>query len=461
MNRYKTFILAVFLSLVMVLFSFTFLRAEEINKREVLFSLSFPSDPLDSVDSEKNEKLSLTLQEAIEIALAKNKGILITKEKIKEAQQSVKIARSGYFPSLDLNVNYTYLSEVPSFEVPGGGTVEMGQKDNYNIALSLAQPLYASGRISLGYKQTKLNYQKAKEDLSCKESEIIFEVKKAFYSSLLARENLNLVKESLEQAQRHLNVVESFYQTGRVSKFDLLTTKVEVSNIKPGVIQAENALRLSVEGLANLLSLPPASLKLKGEFKFEPIKIGLEEAIEKALSYRSDLKSLELQEKMGEISFQLAHLANKPSLSLVSNYQHSNPFKGKKEWGEDWNVNLILSMHLLDVGKSQAIVSQRKSQLSQINLSLEQLKDGIMLQVKSAFWNIKAVKQSILAQKENIGQAKEALLIAESRYKNGTITNLEALDAQLALTRAKVGYLKALYDYNIAQATLEKTINIK
>lgn len=455
MNRHKTAILAVFPSLGIILFSFSSLRAEQIqiNERKNLFSLSSVSDHPDFIS---NEKISLTLEEAIEIALEKNKGILIAREKIKEAEQSIRIAKSGYFPSLDLSGNYAHLSEAPSIELPGGAAFDMGQQDSYSFTLSLAQPLYTSGRINLGHEQAKLGYQKSKEDLASKENEIISEVKKFFYSALLTRENVDLVKESLEQAQRHLNIVEGFYQTGRISKFELLRAKVEVANLKPGVIQAENALCLSRERLANLLSLPASSLKIKGELKFEPTKIKLKEAIEQALINNRDLKSLKLQKKMGEIAFQLTCLSNKPSLSFVGNYQFSNPLEGKNEWGKDWNINLILSMPLFDAGKSRATISQRRSQLKEMNLSLEQLRDGIILQVKSAFWDMQASKESILAQRQNIEQAKEALFIAENRYKNGTITNLEVLDTQLALTKAKVGYLNALYNYNIARTALEK-----
>jgi len=454
MSRYKTVILALSLSLVLILFSFTFLKADEIN------SLNFSSNFSDSANFRKDEKISLTLQKAIEIALAKNKGILIIKEKVKESEQSIRIARSAYFPSLDLSSSYTHSSEVPSFNIPPFGTFKMGEEDNYTTSFSLTQPLYTSGRINLGYKQAKISYQKAKENLTTKKNEVIFKVKKAFYSALLAKENLNLVKEAQRQAQRHLNAVEGLYHTGRVSKFDLLTSKVEVANVKSEVIQAENTVRLSIEGLVNLLSLSTSSIQLKGEFKFEPMKISLKEAIEKALSHNSDINSLKLQENMAIISLQLARLTNKPSLSFVGNYKFSKPPE-KSEWEKEWNINLILSITLFNGGKPQAIVSQRKSQLREIKLSLEQLKNGIVLQVKSAFWDMEAARQSILAQKENVGQARQALSIAESRYKNGTITNLEVLDAQLALTRAKVGYLKALYDYSIARAKLERLINIK
>jgi len=202
-------------------------------------------------------------------------------------------------------------------------------------------------------------------------------------------------------------------------------------------------------------------MELSGKFEFEPLKISLEEAIEQALSSRADLKSLELQRDIVEVYSRLAKLANKPSLYLRGNYQYNNPSGGKNEWGEEWNISLILSLSLFDSGKSQAIIEQRKSQLKEVELSLEQLKQGIMLEVKSAFWGMEVAEESISAQKENISEAEEALSIAELRYKSGMITNLEVLDAQLALTRARLGYTKALYDYNLARANLIKAMDKK
>ncbi|GAH47750.1 unnamed protein product, partial [marine sediment metagenome] len=262
----------------------------------------------------------------------------------------------------------------------------------------------------------------------------------------------------LDQSRRHLAIVEGLFKVGVVSKFDLLRTRVEVANLKPDLIQARNDLRLSRESLANLLSLSSASLELEGELSFEPLRITLEEVIDKALKERSDLKSLKLQKEMLEVALKLAGVQNKPNLALVGNYQYQNPSGGEDEWGEEWNLNLVLSIPLFDGWVNRARAAQRRSQVKQINLSLQQLEAGIDLEVKKAFWDLEASEERIYAQKKNIEQAEEALSIAEVRYKSGAITNLEVLDAQLALTRVRLGYLKALYDHNVAIAELEKAM---
>ncbi len=392
---------------------------------------------------------SLTLEEAIRVALANNREILVAKEKIEEAKQRIKEAKAGYFPTINLGGTYTHLNEAPS---------EMGKADNYLSKLSFNQPLYTSGSLSYANKGASLYYQKLQEDLKNAQNNITFQVKRAFYAVLLAQENVEVTEKALDQAKRHLAVVEDFFKVGVVSRFDLLRTRVEVANLKPDLIQARNNLRLSQESLANLLFLPSASLKLEGELSFEPRRITLEEAIDKALKGRSDLRSLKLQKEMSEVAFQLAKVQNKLTLALVGNYQYQNPSGGEDKWGKEWNLNLVLSIPFFDGWASRARVAQRKSQVKQIDLSIQQREAGIDLEVKKAFWGLETAEERIYAQKKNIEQAEEALSIAEVRYQSGAITNLEVLDAQLALTRARLGYLKALYDHNVAIAELEKAM---
>ena len=152
---------------------------------------------------------ALTLEEAIKMALSNNKEILIAKEKVKEAEQGLRIAKGGYFPNLGLDVTYTHLSEVPSVSLPGppgGLEIEMGKQDSYLSKLTLTQPLYTSGRLSLTLRQAELNCQKVKEDLVSCQNEVIFQVKEAFYSVILAQDVLKVTRQALKQAERHLKV---------------------------------------------------------------------------------------------------------------------------------------------------------------------------------------------------------------------------------------------------------------
>lgn len=398
---------------------------------------------------------AITLEEAVNIALKNNLQILLAKEKIKEAEGGVKGAFAAYFPNLSLQGSYTHLGEVPSFSIPFVGEFPMGEQDTTSFTLTLTQPLYTGGKLSLSYDLARLNYQRTKYNLRQIQDELIFEVKKSFYSVLLARENVKIAKQALSQAELHLKIVESFYDSGRASRFDLLRAKVEVDNLKPELIKAKNSLNLAREGLANLLSLPSSSLKVEGELEFEPLILNLDKAIENAFNLRSDLKALMAQKDMASTSLRMTEVMNMPTLSLVGNYQYSDE---EGSWEDSWNAGLVLSFNLFDSGRKKASLQQKASQLNQVELAIEQLKEAIELEVKKAFWDMQVAEETIFAQEQNIKQAEEALSIAEARYKNGTITQVEVLDAQLALTRARLNYTRALFDHEIAKAALIKAM---
>jgi len=423
-------------------------------RKELLFAVVFSF----SFFLLHNSLQAITLEEAIDIALKNNLRILLAEEKVKEAQHRIKGAVAEFFPSLRLNGTYTHFGEVPSISIPYIGELEMGEQDTTSFSFSLTQPVYTSGKLSLAYQQANLNYQKTEEDLSAVKKDLIFQVKESFYSVLLARENLKIAEQALNQAELHLKMVESFYQSGRASRFDLLRAKVEVANLKPNLIQARNNLNMAKERLASILSISSSSLEIEGKLKFEPLHLTLNEAIDIALNNRSDLKSVLLNMKMAMFSLKIARYRNLPVLSLTGNYEFTSPGEANTDWEKNWSISLVFSFPFFDSGRTKAIIEQEKSRLEQVKLMVNQLEDTITLEVKKAFWDMQAARETLFAQEKNVQQAEEALSIAEGRYRNGTITQIEVLDANLALTRAKLNYSKALYDYNLAKAALIKAM---
>jgi len=406
----------------------------------------------------KDVAFSLTLKEAIERALEHNLEFRASRERLKQAEARIQEARAAYFPRLDLSATYTRLSEVPTLSIPGFPEYKMGEESNYTVGFSLTQPLFTSGRLSLSYRSSRLNYQMENTRLTQDKKELVFQVKKAFYSLLLAEENLKLARESLNQGERHLRLVEVLYQSGTASRFDLLRTRVEVAMLRPKLFQAEQNFSLARQRLANLLSLPLEKVEAQGKLSFEKIDISLEEAIQRALEQREELKIIRLQRDMLQNSLKLIKVKNLPSLYLRGGYEYTRGANGGSEWERDWNLSLVLSFSLFDGGEVKAQLTRIQSELKEMEFSLKFFEQTVALQVKDAFYRLKTAEQSIYAQRENVNQAEEALSLAELRYKNGVITNQEYLDAWLALERTKVSYLASLYEYNLSLAELKRAM---
>ena len=94
----------------------------------------------------------------------------------------------------------------------------------------------------------------------------------------------------------------------------------------------------------------------------------------------------------------------------------------------------------------------------QTRVALAQVEDGVKLEVKALALGLNQEAKNAAYQKKNVEVAEAALGLAQARYENGLLTNLDYMDSQLALTQSRVAYLSALANYQIAKAKLQKAV---
>jgi TolC family type I secretion outer membrane protein len=405
------------------------------------------------------ETKELTLEKSIEIAFEGNKQILAAKERLGIAKGELIVARAGFLPTLSLGANYLRLGEGQKISVGGGSEVVVRGQDTYSATATIEQSIFTWGRIKNSYRQASSNQRVQEEDYRKERNLLRFKVTEAFYNLILAGELLNLSQESYAQMERHLRQVEERYENGLASKFDLLRARVELANLKPQLIRSKNSLILAENRFKSLLAFPSRTeVRLQGELKYEPMKIELSQAIEEALRNRPEIISLKEQENIALAQVRLASASNKPLLSAIYNYQFQKPYHWKDEWGKEWNAMLVLQFPIFSGFSTKGKVLQSRAQFKEVRYNLEDKNEEIELEVREIYLNLHQEEETIISQRENVGQAEEAMRIAEKRYTSGMITNLEFMDAQLAVTQAKTDYLQALANYLIAKAKLIKAM---
>ncbi|MDP3025719.1 MAG: TolC family protein [candidate division Zixibacteria bacterium] len=424
-----------------------------------LFSFFFLINP----NSFSQEKTVLTLEKSLETAYQNNRTLLSQKEKISSSKFKISESKAVFYPNLSFQGTYTYLGVTPSFVVSIPGVFErkvtVGFHDNFDFKLSLQQSIFTWGRLQNSYSISQLNLKLEEENYNKNKQRITFDVTNSFYSILLAWELIRVREEALKNIEEHLKTVELRYKAGQASEFDLLRTKVQLANAKPPLLQARQTYDLALSSFKNILGLPQeAQIELEGELFFKPIEVELEDATQQALLQRPELKSLDFQKRIAQKGLAIAKAGNKPSLMGIANYDYKNPFYSEKRWDTDWNFTVALSFPLFDGFATRSKVNQARSDLKQLDLGEQDLKEGIKLEVKEAVTSLDLAKETILSQQENVNQAKESLRIAKVQYAQGIITSLEEMDAELALTFAQINYLQALADYLRAQAQYNKAV---
>lgn len=404
----------------------------------------------------------LTLERCIDLALANNHDLKIAQKRILESKGRKQEAFGNFLPMLSASGSYTRLEESPRMSVLFGGmeqTFELGPDYSYSTQLTLRQPLFAWWKIYHRDEQARLNYRRVDEEYKEVKNSLIFDVKRAFYNLLLARQFVIIAKEAVDVTDSHYKTARALYKEGRVSDYDVSRAKVQLVNNQTRLIKARNNLKLAREELSLLLNTKlEEDWKVEGDFPREKREVSLQDALGKALRERSEIRQLMIQEKVGKVSIKLARAENRPNLDFLANYQYINPFYNREEWGGTWNVILSLNFPLFSGLSDLGRVNQAKAGLEQVKILRNQVEERIKLEVRKAIFDMEEARERIEAQEENVELARKNLGIAEERYRQGLMSEIELRDAQLSLTQAETDYFQALYDYNVAGAFLDRAI---
>jgi len=421
--------------------------------------------------AQAQEKFVLTLDKAISIALEQNRDILIADQDRERAGAQIAEARSGAFPQVSLSAQYIRNIKIPVLFLPPGplfgNTTELafpvGSNNSYQGGLTLTQAIYSHQiNVALDIANTYKDLSDAGYE-STRQS-VILQVKKAFYGVLLMQKLVDANRQGLDMVKANYENIQSLYKHGQAAEFDLLRAEVQVANTEPTVISVENNLVLAANGLKSLLSIPlDSDVVIKGDFMFTEVpETELDQGARDAMTLNPSLQQLAFQETMLDQNISVEQSGYFPSVFAFGSYQwetQDNTFQFNNYlWAKIMNVGVTLSWNIFDGMRTPARVEQAKVDLRKVQFTRLKAEEGITIQIQSARLKMNEAKQRIQGQEKNIEQAKKAVSIAETRFKNGVGTQLELLDTQVAMTLAQTNYAQAIYDYLVAKAEWEFAI---
>ena len=410
--------------------------------------------------------LNLTLDQAIAIALEQNRDVLIAEKERYRSEAQVAEARSGALPQITITGNYARnLSKPVIFLAPNTAfnpskstmTFELGSDNSFIAGALLSQPLFNwKTGVALGIAHTYHDY--AEETYRSTTHDVVLAVKKAFYSVLLARELVEANRQGLDIVRANHENVQAQYRHGNAAEFDLLRAEVQFANTEPLLISAENNLVLATNMLKNLLALPlETEVHIRGDFVSEELPREVtDQARRDALATNPLITSLAFQESILEQNISVERSNYFPTLSLVGSYQfqaqdNSFDFNGYT-WAKVFTVGLNLSFPLFEGFKTGARTEQASIDRDKVRYLRLKAEEGLRIQIQSAELKMAEGRKRVAGQRRNIEQAEKAVRIAQTRYKSGVGTQLELLDAQVAMTRVRTNYAQAMFDVVVAQA---------
>jgi outer membrane protein len=128
---------------------------------------------------------------------------------------------------------------------------------------------------------------------------------------------------------------------------------------------------------------------------------------------------------------------------------------------ENWDVVAAATWNVFEWGKTRYATNQQRARLRQAQEALEQVKDSVLLEIKTAYLTVQAAEEAIRVAAKSVESAEENFRISEERYREQVATATEVLDAQTRLTQARTNYTNALVVFNLAQARLIRAMGME
>ena len=411
--------------------------------------------------------LTLTLEQALEIALSESPTIKVAEQEIEIKRYAKQETYSSLYPRFDATAQYQRVIAKQTMSMDLGGqtqTIKVGSDNSFNGGLSASMPivnapLWESLKVSIA--DVMLAIEKARSS----QIDMIEQVSQAYFSVLLAKESLVVYQRVYDNAVENNKNIKKRYDVGSVSEYDYISSNVSVQNAVPNLIEAQNSVVLALWQLKALLGLDlKKNIDVVGTLMDYETQMNYAHTLDQLdLSNNSSLKQLDIQESILESALKISKLANVPTLSINAAYLYTALGNdGKFFVGKAWNpysyAGLQLNIPIFAGGQRRAAIKQANLNLSNLQLQRENAEGQLRVAVVQSLNNMQTNVKKFSAAAATVGQAQRGYEIAVKRYEVGRGTLVDVDNSQLALTQAELGRNSAIYNFLMSKIALDKIL---
>ena len=461
----------------------------------------------------------LSLDSCRALALANNKDLLISNEKINAAHYQRKAAFTNYLPNFSATGAYmrnqkefsllnndqkatlsglgTNLAgpiqqaateivtahpelkpliaslsgklgaALPALDQAGNSLVDALRTDTRNVyagAITLTQPLYMGGKIRAYNKITKYAEELAQEQHHGGMQEVIMSTDQAYWQVISLVNKKKLAEGYLKLLQQLDGDVEKMINEGVATKADGLSVRVKVNEAEMTLTKVEDGLSLARMLLCQLCGIDLSSPITLADENMEDIPLLTTDPhfdLSTAYENRPEIRSLELATQIYKQKVNVTRAEHLPSIALMGNYMVTNPsvfnsFENK--FKGMWNVGVMVQIPIWHWGEGIYKTRAAKAEARIAQYQLQDAREKIELQVNQAAFKVKEAGKKLVMSSKNMEKAEENLRYATLGFKEGVIATSNVLEAQTAWLSAHSEKIDAQIDVKLTEIYLKKSL---
>jgi outer membrane protein TolC len=415
----------------------------------------------------------LSLAEAQQIVLTQNPELLISQLEQAKVKAQLREAQSGFFPQVAVNGNYQHNVKPAVFFLPGNlfdptGSPEFtaipaSAKNAYNLTLDVSVPIF-NPETNRATAVAKLQGEQARLEVEALRLKKRGEVRKAYYSVLLAQAGHELAQAALNRNQASLQEAKGRLRQGYLSETDTLQLYLNAENARAAMDKASNSIGLAEAQLRLLLNWPDEhGLELTDSLTQQPQDWLAEIAnLEAQVQANPEVQKLEVGRQLAQGNLRLEQSRRLPRLSGVWQYaalSQAENFKfGNYHWVNTNFVGLQLSIPVFTGFRTQARMAQAELVHQQLGHQLAYTKKGYQLEARTHLYQLREMKKQLEVQAKTIVAGERLYAGVKSRWQQGLAKPSDLQDAELALNQARHNHLQTVYECLLTRENLRRVL---
>lgn len=396
--------------------------------------------------------MPLGIKDALKKGISYSAELKKAQSQVKGAQAETSENRGALFPTINGVGTFTNEQRSATYTSSSLTSSTSGTNANtYKLGLTLSQPLYSGGLLTNG-----LSYYKTSEDIATQnyfsvKQETVYNLVSAYYNLVQSQQLLDAANSNKEVQKAYLDIVSRYERIGRARKMDLLNAKVTYTLAQFTQTTVENNYKNATDVLNKLLG-DQNDVEYKATFSvvINPLsKITLDTAYQLALKDNPTIKAAQLKLEQVEYSEGIDLSTDMPSLSLVGTggYQSPDTASVFSSTSQYYSVGLSLTVPLFSGLSSLSKRTQYAEKKYQAEKDLQIAKDTLRTNLESLIHTIDALKTQLELAQASAKEARVALDLANSAYKQGVASSQDVINFQKTRYETEKNFITTQFDY--------------
>lgn len=403
----------------------------------------------------------LSLPQAVDTALKKGPEAAESRSRVEELRHQRDEVYAQFRPDVYLDAAYTYISNppsttidialpIPGFEPP---TIKFGYQDNYLIALKASQIIY-SGALYYGYQAVEKQVKAGELQDRAARLAVARMTAEAYLNARLAQEALAAREQTLADAEDHADQARKRYAIGAAPDMDVVRAEMEASTARQAVADSRRLLDLARTMLGRAMGEDLGDRALTDPLEVTMAHVDEAEARARAEHDRADLAALAAGRESALAQVKARKGALQPSAQANLTYSYQKPYYQTNDWEDNLTASVGVHVPIYDGGEAKAGMDRAQAQADTIAKTAARTRADLQADVHNNIEAIDEAMANVELARQNLARAERLTGIVRQSYQIGAVTGLQVIDAQLAVTNARLALLKSYYDYRVAKVRL-------